>query len=224
VERLTTDRRVDVEPAWSRDGGFLYFVTSRGSGFDIYRYSFADRSERPFIAGPRDQIQPAESPDGTRIAYIASVEGRLGTGGIWIRPLNGDAPTLVHYEETEYRAKPAWTPDGQAILFSSDEPGSNDIAIAPAAGGNPVYLSVDPMNEFSPSVSPDGARFAFVSNRAGPTALYTAPIGGGPFESWTEVAIKATRPAIRSGRVRGRIVGPDGKPHTRACRTSRSRR
>ena len=153
----------------------VYFVTARGGNFDIYRYRFGDKSETPFISGARDQIQPAESPDGTRLAYVSPVQGRLGTGGLWVKPVAGGDATLVHYEETEYRARPAWTPDGQAILFSSDEPGSNDIAIIPIGGGNPVYLSADPMNEFAPTVSPDGARFAFVSNRTGPTTLYVAP-------------------------------------------------
>ena len=212
VERLTTDRRVDVEPAWSKDGAALYFVTARGGNFDIYRYRFADKSETPFVAGPRDQIQPAESPDGTRLAYVSPQAGRLGTGGLWIKPVGGGEATLVHYEETEYRARPAWTPDGQSLLFSSDEPGSNDIAIVPAAGGNPVYVSADPMNEFAPTVSPDGARFAFVSNRTGPTTLYVAPIGGGPISSWSEVAIKSRKSAAPTGRVRGRVLGPDGRP------------
>jgi TolB protein len=212
VERLTTDPRVDVEPAWSRDGATLYFVTARGGNFDIYRYRFGDKSETPFISSARDQIQPAESPDGTRLAYVSPVAGRLGTGGLWVKPVDGSDATLVHYEETEYRAGPAWTPDGQSILFSSDEPGSNDVAIVPVAGGNPVYLSADPMNEFAPTVSPDGTRFAFVSNRTGPTTLYVAPIGGGPISSWSAVAMTSRKSSTPTGRVRGRVLGPDGKP------------
>jgi Tol biopolymer transport system component len=68
VQRLTTDRRVDVQPAWSRDGRHLYFVTARARTFDIYRYDFEDRSETPFVSGPRDHIQPSESPDGRHLA------------------------------------------------------------------------------------------------------------------------------------------------------------
>ena len=131
---------------------------------------------------------------------------------LWVKPVAGGDAALVHYEETEYRARPAWTPDGQSILFISDEPGSNDIAVVPVAGGNPVYLSADAMNEFAPTVSPDGARFAFVSNRTGPSTLYTAPIGGGPISSWSEVAMRSLKPAVPTGKVRGRVLGPDGKP------------
>ena len=30
-------------------------------------------------------------------------------------------------EETEYRMEPAWTPDGQNILYVTEDEGSNDI-------------------------------------------------------------------------------------------------
>jgi TolB protein len=212
VERLTTNRRVDVQPAWSRDGRHLYFVTARGGNFDIYRFRFEDRSETAYISGPRDQLQPSESPDGKRLAYISPVDGRLGTGGIWVKPLGEPAAALVHYEETEYRAQPEWTPDGEAFLYSSDQQGSNDIAIVPAAGGNPVILTADAMNEYAPAVAPDGSRLAFVSNHSGPTTLFVAPMGGGPRSSWTEISMQSRKPRLRAGRVRGRVLGPDGRP------------
>jgi TolB protein len=211
VQRVTTHARADVEPAWSRDGRHLYFVSARNGSFDIFRHSLADRAETMFVGGPRDQIQPSESPDGTQLAYISPVAGRLGTGGIWVKPVEGGEPTLVHYEETEYRARPAWTPDGKAILFSSDDAGSNDIAMIPSNGGNKILLTPDPMNEFAPAVSPDGTRFAFVSNRTGPTTLYVAAIGGGPLPSWTEIPVRTRKPRVPTGTVRGRVLGPDGR-------------
>ena len=107
--------------------------------------------------------------------------------------------------------KPAWTPDGKAFLYVSDEAGSNDVAIVPASGGNPVVLTPDPMSEFAPAVSPDGARFAFVSNRAGPMTLYTAAIGGGPRPSWREVKISSRRASVPTGRVHVRVTESDGR-------------
>ena len=215
VERITNHARVDVEPAFSRDGARLFFVSARGGGFDIYRHRFSDGTQTVFAGGARDQTFPSVSPDGRFLAYVSPVDGRLGTGGIWVKPIDEAGtgePRLVHYEETEYRAKPAWTPDGYAILYSSDEPGSNDIAIVPAAGGNPVYLTADAMNEYAPSVSPDGRQFAFVSNGTGPTTLFVAAIGGGPRASWTEVPIRSRKARSATGRVRGRVTGSDGRP------------
>jgi len=214
VVRLTDAREVDIEPAWSRDSQSLIFVSARGRGFDIFQLHLADRSVTPVVSEPGDQIQPAVSPDGRTLAYVSPVAGRLGTGGIWTRSLVvPDEPSrLVHYEESEYRMRPSWTPDGQAFLFGSDDRGSNDIAIVPVAGGNPIVLTNDEMGEFSPAASPGGESFAFISNRAGPMTLFIAPAGGGPVTSWRAVSMATRRPKRPSAVVRGRIVGPDGRP------------
>ncbi len=140
VERLTSAREVELGPAWSRDGQHLYFTATRGRGFDIFSLRLGDKSITPVVTTGGDQLQPAVSPDGKTLAYVSPVSGRLGTGGIWTQPLEtgaGTAATLVHYEESEYRMRPKWTPDGRAFLYGSDEQGSNDIAIVSAGGGNP---------------------------------------------------------------------------------------
>ncbi len=208
VQRITTDPAVDVEPAWSRDGKSLYFVSARSGGFRIFRHDLDSGRDTVVTSG----YQPAPSPDGTRLAYVAPVPGRNGSGGLWVRDLPAGEPRLVQYEETEYRMKPAWTPDGQALLYVSDERGSNDVVILPVAGGSPVVLTVDAHDEFSPSPSPDGQRFAFVSNRTGPTTLYTANISGGLLSAWQAVAMRGRRSRLPTGRVRLRVVDASGMP------------
>ncbi|HKW01720.1 MAG TPA: CehA/McbA family metallohydrolase [Vicinamibacterales bacterium] len=213
VTRLTDAREVDLEPAWSRDSQDLYFVSARGGrGFDIFKLHVADRAVTPVVSDPGDQTQPAISPDGATLAYVSPVQGKLGTGGIWTRPLAGGQATLVHYEESEYRMRPHWTPDGKAFLYDSDDMGSNDVAIVPATGGNPFVITNDPMGELSPAPSPDGMSFAFVSNRTGPMTLEIAPIGGGPLSSWRHVTIASRRAAVPTGRVHGSVVDMYGAP------------
>src|SRR5688500_7607912 len=208
VRRITHHREVDGEPAWSRDGESIYFASARAGGFRIFRHDLTTGTDTQVVAG----FQPSVSPDGKQLAYVAPVQGKIGTGGLWVRDLPGGEPRLVHYEETEYRMKPVWTPDGQAFLYVSDEKGSNDVAIVPAAGGNPIVLTADPRDEYAPTLSPTGDRFAFVSNRSGPMVLYTAPIGGGPLSSWREVPLRARTSATPTGRVRVRVLGPNGQP------------
>jgi TolB protein len=207
VRRITTDSRVDVEPVWSRDGRSIYYVSARGGGFRIYRHDIVAKTDTQIVSG----FQPAVSPDGQQLAWVASVSGRLGTGGLWVKSLaDTTAPRLVHYEETEYRMKPAWTPDGRAFLYVSDEMGSNDVAVIPATGGNPIVLTADGRDEYAPAPSPDGKRFAFVSNRTGPMKLHVVEVGGGPVASWGEVPIRRRVARVPTGRVRVRVLGPDG--------------
>lgn len=212
VTRVTTDRAVDVEPTWTGDGSGLYFVSARGRAFHIFRHDFARHADTLITPEAGSQIQPALSPDGKQLAYVATVAGRLGTGGIWVRPVAGGAPTMVHYEEGEYRTKPAWMPDGTRFLFVSDAMGSNDVEIVSAIGGNAIRLTADGRDEYAPSPSPDGNRFAFVSNRAGATTLYVASIGGGTASSWRAVPIRSRRARAATGRLRVTVLGPDGKP------------
>lgn len=212
VRRLTNDTGVDLEPVWARDGQSILFVSSRNRSFDILRVAMTDGVVTPVVTGPGDQIQPAVSPDGTTLAFVARVSGRLGTGGIWTQPITGGNPTLVHYEESEYRMRPRWTPDGNALVYGSDESGSNDIAMVSATGGNALVVTPDPMGEFSPSVSPDGTRVAFISNHRGPMTLYTAPLAGGPRLSWTAVPITSHQRRSPSGRLRVQVSGPDNMP------------
>ena len=211
ITRVTDAREVNLEPTWSRDSQDVFFVSARGGrGFDIFKLHVADRVVTPVVAEPGDQTQPAVSPDGLTLAYVSPVQGKLGTGGIWTRPIAGGPATLVHYEESEYRMRPQWTPDGKALLFDSDDMGSNDVAIVPATGGNPLVITNDPMGEFSPAVSPDGSSFAFVSNRTGPMTLEVAPIGGGPIGSWHEVPVARRRYPVPTGRVHGTVVEDSG--------------
>ena len=212
VRRLTEERSVEIEPTWGADSETIYFVGARGRGLDIFKLTVSDRAVSPVVADAGDQLQPAISPDGKTLAYVSPVAGKLGTGGIWTRPLDGGAPTLVHYEESEYRMRPQWTRDGKAFLFGSDERDSNDIAVVPFDGGNPHVITNDPMGEFSPAPSPDGTRFAFVSNRRGPMTLFIAPIGGGPVTSWREVAITRRTAKVSTGRVQARVLSAAGAP------------
>ena len=192
---------VDLQPAWSRDGKSLYFVSAREGGFRIFRHDFETGKDTGITTGN----EPAVSPDGKQLAF----EQR----GLSVLDLATGQARVVRAEETEYRMKPAWTPDSQNLLYVTEDKGSNDIRIISANGGNPIELTVDPEHhEMAPAVSPDGTRFAFVQFAGGIPALYTADIGGGRASAWKKVAIMSRTSVKPTGRVRIRVLGPNGQP------------
>ena len=199
-ETVSSNPAVDIQPTWSRDGKSLYFTSARAGGWRIFRHDFATRTDTSLVNG----IQPAVSPDGTQLAF----EQR----GLRVLDLASGMARLVQDEETEYRMEPAWTPDGQNIIYVTEDEGSNNLRIIPAAGGNPIELTFDAEHhEMSPAVSPDGTRIAFVQFHAGVPTLYTAGIGGGRSSAWRQVRMTSRRPVTPTGRVRLRVVGADGK-------------
>jgi Tol biopolymer transport system component len=62
---------------------------------------------------------------------------------------------------------PVWSPDGQRIVYSSDENGIPQLFVMDAGGSNARQLS-DVWGEY-PAWSPDGSRIAFASSMGGST-------------------------------------------------------
>jgi len=134
----------------------------------VLRETFADKA-----------TEAAVSPDGKEIAL--SVRGDLFV----VKRKGGKANRLT---ETPARERhPSWTPDGKALLFTSDRGGTNDVfalrsddpaepSLAKAKYFKVEPLAAGPEREERPKTSPDGKRFVFL---AGLGDLWVCPIGGG---------------------------------------------
>src|SRR5437867_2486448 len=81
---------------------------------------------------PGLEIDPALSPDGKLVAYVA---GPPGQTRLFVRQVDGGAPVEVVREQGGQRF-PFWTPDGRRILFQS----ARGIEIVPALGATPRVL------------------------------------------------------------------------------------
>ncbi|MEX2352045.1 MAG: LpqB family beta-propeller domain-containing protein [Balneolaceae bacterium] len=211
-EELLADEHMNLQPAWSPDGRDLYFVSDRQRGLSIFRLRLNSGEIEPVVVSGGEQIQPAPSPDGTRLAYISPVQGRPGSGGIWVLDIESGESEWIHFEETRHRAAPKWSADSGSIFYVSEITGNNDIAAIPASGGAPVWITHDQGGELAPAVSPDGSQIVFLSTREGPPRLYTLPAGGGAVKDWKEVEITEWRMKGNSGTLSFRVEGPDGEP------------
>jgi Tol biopolymer transport system component/uncharacterized protein YjdB len=127
ARNLTGDLPADLmrdEPAWSPDGQWIAFTSSRstaGPGRGSIWIMRADGSEKRRLTVHPDNgfdMSPSWSPDGQRIAFqrggIAIVN--VATGGVTYLGLPGRA------------IQPSWSPDGRHIAFAwqRSEPGAGD--------------------------------------------------------------------------------------------------
>ena len=85
----------------------------------------------------------------------------------------------LRYEETTWKARPDWSPDGTRVIYSSYLGRQwNQLWIMTSDGGDPFPLSYGEFDATAPRWSRDGKRIAYISNEGGNTALWVMEIPG----------------------------------------------
>lgn len=135
--------------------------------------------------------RPAWSPAGDKIAYYlhsrydaASGTMKLEQDLFLIDPYTGEKIRLTNDEFNN--TQPAWSPDGERIVFSSDRDGqaSMDIWLMDKDGENLARLvDCTPASCYSPTFSPDGRQVAFSNG----SRMFTISSDGDP-SSLEEIA------------------------------------
>ena len=183
---VTDSTDVNESPAWSADGRWLYYVSTRDGVGDVYgqRISRGRASGDPVRLTTGLGAQSISlSRDGSRLAYAVYT----ARANIWSLPLPATGPVSAD------RMTPVTTGnqvvenmrvsrDGRWLLFDSNRYGNADIFRVPTSGGATEQLTSDPADEFSPDLSPDGRELAYHSWRAGSRDIYVQPLDGRPLE------------------------------------------
>jgi TolB protein len=226
-QQLTHGGAVNVEPRFSPDGKRIAFVsTSFNRHFHIFAGQFhngqlsnverltgENRSDLPryYYSVFDHEISPAWSPDGAEILFITNRGHLYGTGGFWrMKARAGAEAHEIHYEETTWKARPDFSPDGKRIVYASYLGQQwHQIWVMPTQGGDAFPLSYGDFDNVAPRWSPDGKRIAFISNRGGNTSLWTQEIPGGAQTKLLATERHYLKPV---GTLRIRVLDPAGHP------------
>lgn len=167
--------------------GRIAFVSLRDRNAEIYTANPDGTNQTRLTDTPAQELMPAWSPDGTRIAFTSVTANRTtdstsvnATADIYI--INADGSGLRRLtNNSAYNTAPTWSPDGTRIAFSRStinpqilmggKPGvgdllsaSADIYVIGADGSNETNLTRSPLAfEFLPAWSPDGGRIAYTN-------------------------------------------------------------
>lgn len=228
-QQLTHGGAVNVEPRFSPDDERIVFVSTAYNGhfhifageFDfnigqltnIQRLTGENRSTLPryYYSVFDHEISPAWSPDGSEILFISNRGHLYGSGGFWrMKAEAGAEAHEIHYEETTWKARPDFSPDGRRIVYASYLGQQwHQLWVMPADGNNSFALSYGDFDNINPRWSPDGTKIGFISNRGGNTSLWTQEIPGG---AQRQIAAKEKHYLQPMGRIAITVVGVDGKP------------
>jgi Tol biopolymer transport system component len=194
---LTSGGAVNVEPRWSPDGRRIVFVsTTYNKRFHVFRADFAGtrlenvvrltgetKSDLPryYYSAYDMEISPVWMRDGKEILFVSNRGHIYGTGGFWrMRAEPGAEAREIHYEETNWKARPEVSPDGSRIVYSSYLGRQwHQLWVKPANGGDAFPISYGDWDDTNARWSPDGKVLAFVSNRDGNTNLWVMALPGG---------------------------------------------
>ena len=152
----------------------LAFVEGASGDADIYVVNSNGTGYSRITTQPGADVNPAWSPDGSRIAFASE---RDGNSEIYVMSANGTNPVrLTNVAAADYR--PAWSPDGARIAFVSEREGNAEIYAMNADGTSPTRLTSHSANDRDPAWSPDGSKIAFVTNRDGNPQIYVMAANG----------------------------------------------
>jgi TolB protein len=227
TRQLTTGGAVNLEPRYSPDAKRLAFVSTSYRGhFHIFTGQFEDGAltdiqqltpenvsslPRYYYSQVDHEISPTWSRDGSEILFISNRGHIHGTGGFWrMKAQAGAEPREIHYEETTWKARPDFSPDGKRMVYASYLGRAwHQLWVMPAEGGDVFPISYGDYDNVNPRWSPDGSKIAFISNRSGNTSLWIQTIPGG---AQSEVLPRIRKYLKAMGKLHLNVVGPDGTP------------
>jgi Tol biopolymer transport system component len=150
VRRLTRDRSIDSDSAWSRRGRAIAFVRGNGARATIRVISARGGSSTEVYSGSAADLSWA--PDDGSLAFA-------GADGIQVLDLASRQVRTLFRDEDNRPGSPTWSPEGRTIAFSSGwetlpsrerahmlRISTVDVAtgaIAPLIGGWGLYFAPD---------------------------------------------------------------------------------
>ena len=142
-------------------------VAKEGNFYNIYRMDADGHGPSTRLTDiPGDNVMPAWSADGAKIAYVRS--GATGIPNIYRMGADGsnEGPLI---SDLRFNTDPAWFPGGRRIAFSRSE----DIyAMTLGPTDRLTRFTRNAGADRQPVVSPNGRRIAFASDRDGDFDIY----------------------------------------------------
>ena len=187
-------------------GGRIAFLSDRTAGRrELWIINPDGSHATALLPGQTMDAAPVWSPDGTRLAYVAGLNGKSQIGVLLVNADNtpGQTAILTTDAQSSDNTLPAWSPDNRQLAFQSNRSGAQQIYVMPAVGGPAKAIANQPPYASWPAWAPDGKTLVFAAGvDVQHTQLYSVPADGSAMPA---PLTNNDRPAA------GPVWAPDGK-------------
>ena len=121
--------------------------------------------QRPFTSFDGNEVTPAISPDGLRVAFAwAAKDAGPSDFDVFVKQENTETPLRLT-DSPGFDAYPAWSPDGTWVSYYHQDEAGSGIYVVPSIGGERRLLIPGPGLEGGHAWSPDGRRIVYAERR-----------------------------------------------------------
>ncbi len=113
-EHVINTPAIELDPAFSADGEFLYYASAAAGTIDIWHRKLATGADQLVLDAPGTQLRPQPHPDGQRLVFL----GKRGGDAIRVRNLVSGKETVLQMERQTSMTRPALSPDGEMVVYN----------------------------------------------------------------------------------------------------------
>jgi dipeptidyl aminopeptidase/acylaminoacyl peptidase len=188
--RLTTDPENDNSPDWSRDGRYVYFISSRNGSAQVWRLAAAGGEAEQVTSLPLDVGSFRLAPDGTRLLVSMDVFadcGDLACTSSRLKEVADSKATGKVYDRTFVRHWDTWSDGRISQLFVLRVDNGRAVEPRSLTAALDADVPSKPFGDASEyTFSPDGSKVVFdarIKGKSEPWStnfdLYEVSVEGG---------------------------------------------
>ena len=198
AQNITVGRKLGRDLAFSPDGDTIAVFAKRESGRSLVLIDVIEGGHRRVIDlteefGVEQELSPAFSPDGTKVAFSAWKDGDFDIYSYDLE--SGELTNLT--DDDLFDGSPAYSPDGRWLAFTSVVDGYQKLfRIDLQDRSHREQLTHGKSNERDAVYSADGERIYFTSDQTDAENIYSADLETGDVVQHTNAVTGCVMPAV----------------------------